>query len=233
MTNPVPDDAEHPLHRDRARLERILNNVYAEIQKTLFRTSSPRPTTVDAEGDERVLAGGASADDVLQDVLIALLLYPEPGSVESWEALATRIAQNKAKDAIRHALKGRRLPGSNDTDGPNEIALVSLDADDDEIGASIADTLAAHDDPETTYIENAQQLFLVRYARQLLTERERLIYFEVHHLATPKATLGKRLGITGARVGQIYLEVLIKLDDASQRDPQYLRISDPDERRNR
>jgi DNA-directed RNA polymerase specialized sigma24 family protein len=63
-----PSMISHPLMADRARLEKITDNMSAQIQKLLYRGRA-------APGTERALLGGESADDVLQEALIALLEY--------------------------------------------------------------------------------------------------------------------------------------------------------------
>src|SRR5262249_29209803 len=58
----------HPLVADRARLDKITDNMYAQIHRALH--------GVGRDGRaERILHGGQSADDVLQEALIALLEY--------------------------------------------------------------------------------------------------------------------------------------------------------------
>ena len=50
----------HPLVEDRARLDKITDNMAAQIHRVIYgRSRDPR--------NERVLHGGESADDVLQD----------------------------------------------------------------------------------------------------------------------------------------------------------------------
>src|SRR5689334_11074518 len=84
--HPDPAPSSHPLLQDRARLERIKDNMHRHIEYVLHRT---RPGDV-----ERVLPGGESTFDVLQEALLALL-STRPGAVAtSWEALAVGIAQN-------------------------------------------------------------------------------------------------------------------------------------------
>src|SRR5438552_3369485 len=134
---PIPD---HPLLTDRARLERILNVMYAQIQKVLHRGVRPLQRSSDPAGwgVERALVGGESADDVLQEALLALLSYHPLRLTTSWEALAVGIAQKKAVAAIRRATKGRRPGNSPDSEPEAEISVVPLPAvggdDDDPLG---------------------------------------------------------------------------------------------------
>ena len=76
-------DSEHPLLTDRKRLDEIANIMYAKIQKTLFsgilgrRRWATASQSNNAGEIERILEGtGVSADDVLSEALIGLLLYP-------------------------------------------------------------------------------------------------------------------------------------------------------------
>ena len=95
-------DTEHPLLRDRARFDNVLDVMYAAIQKVFFknRTLVPRNSA-----SERVIIGGASADDVLQEATLALLTHPDAEAVEDWCALGTVVAKNKAMDALDAARK--------------------------------------------------------------------------------------------------------------------------------
>lgn len=95
----IPATSSHPLLADRARLEKIKNNMHVQIQQVLH----GRRISDDVE---LALAGGASVDDVLQDALIALL-RTDPSKVrKSWEALSYEISRNKAKDALSKATSG-------------------------------------------------------------------------------------------------------------------------------
>ena len=113
-SNSRPFDPNHPLLKDRERLEQILNVMYAEIQKTLFPWRTPVQRlgyeaieSDDVSGVERILRGsGASADDVLQEAFIGLLQVSPERLRGSWEGLAFRIAENKAKDALDASQKG-------------------------------------------------------------------------------------------------------------------------------
>lgn len=202
---PVP--GSHPLLADRDRLEKIKRNMYVQIQLVLHgrRTS---------DGVERVLSGGASVDDVLQEALLALL-RTAPGKVRvSWEALGVQIARNKAKDAITDSTRGRRStdaePGSAD-----DVTLVSLD--------ELVDTadIDCANDPEEAFFVAEQQLVLLRLARETLTERERLIFFSGYYNTQTNRALGEQLGISGQAVGQQYRPILRDLYTAAQRDPSF------------
>lgn len=108
---------QHPLLADRPRLDKITKNMHVTIQRSLFGThlSAKR---------EQILGDGVSADDVLQQAVLALLSHAELPTT-SWEALSVTIARNKAVDAVRHAAAGRRV-GAADGD-PDTITVVSMD----------------------------------------------------------------------------------------------------------
>lgn len=98
----------HPLIEDRERLEEITDVMYATIHRTLF-PWEPRPRRVGTDGSggdrELILEGtGVSADDVLSEALVALLVYPPERLQETWGGLGVTIARNKAIDALRASL---------------------------------------------------------------------------------------------------------------------------------
>lgn len=213
---PFPEN--HPLEGDEARLNDIANLMWATIQKVLFPHRHPRPYPPD--GAERAIAGGTSAEHVLQDALTGLLYCDHTKLQTTWEALGVRIARNKAIEALRNATKGRRR-----TAGP-ELELVSLDAN-LEAGAELPDDNKF--DAEAEYIAISQQLALRRLAERVFSPRDRDIYYRVHYLRTPLVELAPRYDLSPQRVGQIYAESARKLHAAAQTDPAFLRVSDPDE----
>jgi len=220
---PLPD---HPLLQDRERLEAILDVMYIQIQKVThpFRAAAGR-------GDagaryEHALVGGESPDDVLQTATLALLSYPPLHLTTTWEALAVGIARNKAKDAIRRATTGR-TPSSADREGAgdsetNVVHLSTGGADQNPIDSLPADS----DTLEAEFIASRQQQILLRLTRELLDDRERQIFFEIHHLGSSRAEVGRKLGLTGQRVGQIYRKVAEQLLDAARDDPTFRTLSE-------
>jgi RNA polymerase sigma factor (sigma-70 family) len=217
--------ANHPLLQDRARLEAILDVMYIQIQKVThpFRAAVGRG---DAEArHEHALSGGESPDDVLQTATLALFSYPPSQLTTTWEALAVGIARNKAIDAIRRATIGRKT-SSADSEGPRdrEINVVPLSTGGG--GQDPIDLLPADADAEAEFIASRQQLILLRLARELLSDRERQIFFEIHHLGTSRAEVGRNLGLTGQRVGQIYRQVAEQLLEAAHDDPVFRTLSD-------
>lgn len=208
---PVP--SSHPLLVDRARLEKIKRNMHVQIQLELHgrRTSN----------EERTLPGGVSADDVLQEALLALLRTPPEKVRVTWEALSVEIARNKAKNALTVSTRGRRSPDA-EPGSPDDVRLVSLD---ELVDAAESDST---DDPEVAFVIAEQHLVLIRLARETLTERERLIFFSGYYETQTNRALGKQLGITGQAVGQQYRRILRDLYTAARRDPSFptLNVSD-------
>lgn len=216
----------HPLLQERARLDEILDVMYLEIQKILSprRRPSSRRSAAAGRGSEQALVGGESPDDVLQAALIALLSYPPSQLTTTWEALSVRIAQNKAIQALRTATKGRR-PSRGDDAPDREISVVPLSTGDDD--QDPIDALPAVDeDLDTIFIETQQQKILLRLARELLSDRDRQIFFDIHYLGTPRAEVGRALGLTGQRVGQIYRKSAEQLLNAAHNDPSFRKLSD-------
>lgn len=218
---PIPG---HPLLQDRARLNAIVDVMYAQIQKILHRhrQTIARSGAAAGHGVERALPGGESADDVLQEATIALLSYPQSRVTTSWEAVAVGIAQNQAKAALRRATKGRR--GSGDPqDADDRIQLVPFDGDEADPGN---DARVGRDSLEREFVESRQQLIILRLARELLDDRERRIFFDVHYLDINRAEVGRALGgLTGQRVGQIYRQVSERILNAAHNDPEFRSIS--------
>jgi len=85
-------------------------------------------------------------------------------------------------------------------------------------GQNPIDSLPADGDTlEAEFIVSRQQRILLRLARELLDDRERQIFFEIHHLGSGRAEVGRKLGLTGQRVGQIYRKVAQQLLDDRER----------------
>lgn len=213
MTEPNADRGRHPLLADgeRERLETIVDVMHQVILKTL---GHQRP-----DAEERVLIGGTSADDVLQESLFGLLDYNPSKLKETWERLAVRIARNKAIDAIRQATSGRR-----DSATGREIGIVPLDralSSSGPEGPRPIELLPGGRDPEAEFTAIHQELVLRDLARDHLDDRERRIFFEIHYRGRSRADVGREVGLTGARVGQIYAEITLRLHDLAREDPLY------------
>jgi RNA polymerase sigma factor (sigma-70 family) len=209
-----PIHPQHPLREDLARLERIADLMWPEIQKVLKHRIRPRtrpgPT-------ELTLVGGTSAEDVLQEALVGLLRY-EPASSVNWEGLGVRIAQNKAKEALRKSRAYRqRADGS-------EITIASLDVENSE-GEPLANQIP--DEESTGFTEDQaveeverleRQLALRRVADQVLTDRDRAIVFRIQRGET-RIDIKDDFAITAQRVGQIYADALERLRAGLSDDP--------------
>lgn len=209
-------DAGHPLLADRALLDEILTVIYAEIHKVL---KWPDPGLRrgawhlgGAAGPERTLEGtGVSADDILSEVFWALIQYQPERLQGSWQGLAIGIARNKTKNALRAAGKGLR-----GTDHRPELRLVSGDArmpgSDGELGAAIFDVLPTDwGSLEEEYLALAGVLDLRDLALKVLDDREQRIFFAIHFSGYTRKEVGEQLGLTGARIGQIYNASLRRL----------------------
>ncbi|MGE5828463.1 MAG: sigma-70 family RNA polymerase sigma factor [Micromonosporaceae bacterium] len=196
----------HPLVADRARLDKITDNMGAQIQKVIYgRARGIR--------SERALHGGESVDDVLQDALIALLEY-DPGKLRtSWEALSVGIARKKAYAALRRATRGRR---GTDRDGPDEITVIALDG----VFTDLPDDSDEHD-PEVIFERTQQQLVLLRLARERLSRRERRVFFGIHFDGLTRAALAEEIGLTPQAVGQMYVRIVKSLYAAACEDPTF------------
>jgi RNA polymerase sigma factor (sigma-70 family) len=206
----------HPLVADRARLETITDNMAAQIQRIIYgRRRAPHA--------ERLLHGGESGDDVLQEALIALLEYDAAKLRTTWEALSVGIARKKAFAALRRATRGRRPAtpdlraaagpdGDGDTDG-DEVSVVPLDAVVTELRDAAADR-----DPEQAYERTQQQLVLLKLARERLSERDRTVFFGIHFEGLSRAELAQRVGLTPQGVGQLYVRLVSSLYDAARGD---------------
>ena len=209
-------DHGHPLLSDRGRLDRILDVMYFEILKKLVWPRRPR-----GKGHEWVLKGGASAEDILQSALEGLLVTGE-GFSGSWEALAVTIARNKAIDALRASRKGW-----GGTEHRQELQVLSGDA---EIGGRDGEPVTTRfevipDDyynPEEVYMATWSVVELRDLARELLNDRERIIFFGIRFLERTRRDLGDELGLTSQRVGQIY-EKAMRILEADPRYPYNIR----------
>lgn len=214
-----PFPTNHPLLQDRPRLEAISDLMWWEIQKTVAPDHRPRARR--RSPADLTIAGGIVVRDVLADAL-AGLLYTEPARLrESWEALGTSIAHNKAVQAVRDKTKGRRR-------AQREIDLASLDREDDK-GDTPADKLVdelANPEAEATALR--QQLILKRLAEQHLGARDREIYFRIHHLGQTRAGICDDYSITPQAIGQIYAKTARKLHELARQDPEFLLVSDPE-----
>lgn len=211
-------DPEHPLLKDRKRLEEILDIMYAKIQKTLFPRSAPQRRRATASQSntvgwtERTLEGtGASAEDVLSEALIGLLSYSPGRLTSTWEGLAIKIAENKAVSALRADGKGLR-----GTDHRPQLRLVSGDQEregpDGETEPALFEFLPGNHDPEAEYFVLQDVHKLRDLAREILDSRDQEIFFSIHFEGEHRKEVGERFGLTSQRIGQVYNAALRRLE---------------------
>ena len=216
MTNPptprpVP---RHPLEDDPARLERIVDVMWAEIHKVLRRPAPRRRRSSGSDvagriGDpvsDELLAGGiVSADDILADAHSDLLLTPATAVTTSWEALAVGIARNKVKGALRDgqawlhetARRPKLTVVSGDQPGPSDWT-----------GDPTASRFELISDPDVDlheeFIKTSQQVELSRLAREILDDRDRTIFLGLHFQTRTRRSLAEELDLTPPGVTHVY-----------------------------
>lgn len=221
---PSPQPVDHPLLADRPRLDRITDNMSTQIQRVIYGTlASPK--------EERALHGGVSVDDVLQESLLALLSYDPQRLKQSWESLSVGIARKKAVDAVRHSTKGRR--GRDQApDDPDEVTVLSLDALDGGEGPDRATGHAAaradSADVEGEFVRAEQQRVILRLARELLSDRDKAVFFGIHYLGRTRADLAAEVGLTPQGVGQLYVRIARRLYQQACQDPAFGNDEGPD-----
>ena len=204
-------DPEHPLLKDRRRLDAITNIMFVEIQKALF-PGSPVQRRPSGTGHgspsgqtELVLVGtGLGAEDVLSEAVAGLLQHPPDRLRGSWEGLGVTIAGNKARDALRARAKGLR-----GTDYRPPLRLVTGDHERPGPGGETEPPLfesipSNSDDPEARYLVLESVLKLLDLARQHLNDRERGVFLAIHFGRESRKELGERLDLTRQRIGQVY-----------------------------
>ena len=223
MTEPSerPFPEEHPLKGDRARLNDIADLMWWEILKVLHQPPRARPKPGRPGSPELILVGSTSATDVLQEALIGLLRH-EPKAGINWEGLGVRIAQNKAKEALR---KSRAYRGRGD-DLP-DVAVGSLDIENED-GERLVEQLPDLG-PSLTLEEAEEELRLLRRQQafhravnEVLTERDRQIVLRIMRGET-RVGIKDDFGLTQQRIGQIHGKALDKVRDALSNDPLFHR----------
>lgn len=201
VQDPFPDD--HPLRHDRALLDSIRDLMWKAIQKTLHHNVRPRSAPARTE---LTLVGGVSAHDIMQEALIGLLRH-DPDGVDNWKGLGVRIAQNKAKQAIRSSRAHRRREGLDD------IEIASLDMPNAD-GQPLVDSLAGTSDTEMEALRTVESLErqqrIERMINQTLTDRDRAIVFRIQRGET-REDVRKDYDLTAQRIGQIYTQAFDKL----------------------
>ena len=203
--------SEHPVFADRDLFDEVAGVMHAVIQKKLDESAGGKSRQ--GTGSERVLIGGVSADDVLQDAMTDLSVYPPENVTSSWAALGVTIAKHKAADAVKAARKGLR-----GTEHRHEIKVESGDAPigdpEGEPGATIWDL---HPDerlnPEEEYLILRSALDLRDLAREVLDERTQTVFFGIRFQDRTRVDLSTELDLTPQRIGQIYDEACSTLEN--------------------
>jgi RNA polymerase sigma factor (sigma-70 family) len=199
----------HPLLAERPRLDRIVSNMDITIQRTLYGHTL-------GGGQERLLRGGVSARDVLQEALLDLLHYDPARLTNSWEGLSVTIARRRAIDAVRESTKGRRAADAA-AEEPDKITVVAFDSLlDEHTGAAVS----GWDDPEQAFACNEQQKVLRKLIREL-PEPARTIVNGLHFQGRTRVEVGKEVKLTPQRVGQIYTGTLPVLLEKARNDPAF------------
>jgi DNA-directed RNA polymerase specialized sigma24 family protein len=213
-------DPEHPLLKDRPRLESLIKKMLSRIS-SLMGVPSTNPG--------RGLSGAETAEDVLQQVLLELLQKPADYA-DNWEGLGMRIARLRAVDAVRRAVKGRQLPAAdNDAGNPGpspEIDVVSLDAEATQPSIEKmqrAGRLSTEMTPEEEYLEAERQEILWDLARDTLDEQDLLIYRSIHHHEMTPPAVARLPGVSvGERqVRNRIAEIERRLVAAAAIDPRF------------
>lgn len=223
----VPKDRpiweNHPLWSDRARLDRIRQQMWIEIQKVMF-PGRPRRGLANPGRTELTVVGGTSAEDAFSEAVNALLRYAPVGDV-NWEATANTIARRRGVAAVRTARKHRGLP-----DG-SEIGITSLDENDEEGDPLYDDVAVADDAPDedaTDRALRADRLLAFRtVADEILPERDREIVFRAGRGET-YVSISNVVNLSQQRVGQIDRESLRKINARLRADPHYRRLYEPE-----
>jgi DNA-directed RNA polymerase specialized sigma24 family protein len=226
MTNPpAPRHARrHPLEDEPARLEHIVDIMWAEIHKALGRRAPRRRRSPGSDvasrlgesvNDELLVGGSGGAPDILADALADLLQTPAGKVTTSWEALAVGIARNKAKGALRddqawlHATPTRpRLtlvsgdqPGPADANGDPSPPLFEVIADTDDV------------DLDEEFAKTSQQVELIRLAREILDDRDRTIFLGLHFGTRTPQSLATEFNLTRPGVAHVYRVTAKRLYD--------------------
>ena len=199
----MPPTPTHPLEADGDLDRRVREIIYIEIHGML---GWPRT------GADRALQGtGTGVDDIAAEAYYAVRTYDPDKLQGSWESLARSIARNKTVQALREAGKGlsgtvhrpalRLIPGDaeiTDSDGETRTIFEAITTDPDEFENETIDKINAFD--------------LYKLARDIFDERELTIYVNVAHERRYFTDVAEMLGVTGARVGQIFNKLIDRLE---------------------
>lgn len=222
MTSPSEPSPgpRHPLENEPERLGRIVDVMWQEIHKVVKRTAQRRRRShgssvarlVGESPTDPLVAGSATATDILADALADLLRTPAGRVTQSWEAIAVGIARNKAKGALRESQAGLRAtarrprltvvsgdqPGGNESEGTPSAPILDVIADPD-------------DDLEDEFIKTYQQIELIRLARELLDSRNQTIFLGMQFQTRTRTSLAEQFGLTKPGVTHVYANAARKL----------------------
>ena len=221
MSNPpTPRPApRHPLEADSARLESIVDVMWAQIHKVLHRPPPRRRRSggsdvagrIGEASADRVSGNGVSAEDVLAEALADLLQKTEADVDTSWEALAVGIARNKAKGALRES-----EAWLHETENRPRLTVVSADSPgrpDPGGGAPepLLEVLEDAVDLDDEFTKTSQQLELLRLAQEIPDERDRTIFLALHFGARTRQSLATQFDLTAPGVRHVYRTVAKRL----------------------
>jgi DNA-directed RNA polymerase specialized sigma24 family protein len=217
-TPPTPRPAiRHPLEVDSARLERIVDVMWATIHRVLDRPT-PRRRRIGGSDilreavNDHLTGGGVSAEDVLTDAFGALLQTPETAVTTTWEALAVGIARNKTKGALRKA--GAWL---HETERRPRLTVVSTDAPGrpGSDGETAGPPLELIEDPtvdlDDEFTQTSQQLELLRLAQEMLDDRDRTVFLGMHFRTRTRQSLAAEFNLTAPGVTHVYRTIAKRL----------------------
>ncbi len=202
----------HPLEVDSARLERIVDVMWAQIHKVLRRPPPRRRRSggsdvagrIGEAATDQLSRSGVSADDVLAEALADLLQKSEAEVAISWEALAVGIARNKAKGALRDS-----EAWLHETENRPRLIVVSADSPGrpDPGGGAAEPLVEVLEDPvdlDDEFTKTSQQLELLRLAQEILDERDRTIFLGLHFETRTRQSLATQFDLTPPGVTHVY-----------------------------
>lgn len=221
MTSPAlrPVPPLHPL-RDRGRLEDLKNLMWDIIQKELSGRKSDQA--------ERVLRGGDSMGDILQQSVVGLLQYkPRDGQTleeVNWEGLAVQIARSRVVDALRRNTRHRNAAAEDTHLRTEEDHKPTIGSGAPTPIESVPDPAVQDDEDIVDAIRTRDLARRIHDAAQtLLDERSLEIFQRVSAGDETQAAIGVDLELTGQRVGQIYKKSIQTIHDALKADPAFRR----------
>ena len=210
-------DPDHPLLRDRPRLEALKNKMFALACSRLGFPANP--------GDRSSLPGGESPEDVVSIALRELLAKPSDYTT-TWEALGMTIVNRRSIDAVRRAVAGRREgpEAKNDPDAPDTIDLVPIDnpmSQNELDRLSIDACLESASDPAEMVMEAERQQALWAIANETLSPRDLEIFRLSHFEGLAPPAIAQQANLTPRRVQQLVVEIERKLAATAHDDDRF------------